>query len=233
MVLERLSGRALGIFTIGLAGGDAAELRADWQDSAISSSLAAESLCRCLRMLFDNFGIGLVRAEIPPENQGLTPIFREHRFKPSTDGRLCLTREDWLAMRAGRKIVLVAAAALIDVDNRVLLARRPEGKTMAGQWEFPGGKLAVGETPEQALVRELHEELGIDVTASCLAPLAFASHDYDHFHLLMPLFALRQWSGSVTPREGQTLAWVAKDKLADYAMPPADIPLVAHLRDWL
>ncbi len=104
---------------------------------------------------------------------------------------------------------------------------------MAGQWEFPGGKLAPGESPEEALIRELREELAIDVTASCLAPLAFASHDYDHFHLVMPLFALRQWSGRPIPQEGQSLAWVAKDRLADYPMPPADIPLVAQLRDWM
>ncbi|MCB1336840.1 MAG: (deoxy)nucleoside triphosphate pyrophosphohydrolase [Maritimibacter sp.] len=131
------------------------------------------------------------------------------------------------------KIVLVSAVALIDVDGRVLLAQRPAGKSLAGLWEFPGGKVEDGETPEAALIRELHEELGIDTSASCLAPLAFASHTYDDFHLLMPLFACRRWKGSVTPREGQTLAWVRALDLAKYEMPPADVPLIPILRDWL
>ena len=134
---------------------------------------------------------------------------------------------------SGKPIVLVSAVALIDADSRVLLARRPEGKAMAGLWEFPGGKVEDGETPEAALIRELHEELGIDTSASCLAPLAFASHTYDDFHLLMPLFACRRWKGSVTPREGQTLAWVRALDLAKYEMPPADVPLIPILRDWL
>ncbi len=129
--------------------------------------------------------------------------------------------------------VLVAAVALIDADGRVLLAQRPAGKSMAGLWEFPGGKVETGETPEQALIRELVEELGIDVRESCLAPLCFASHRYERFHLLMPLFACRQWRGTPTAREGQTLAWVRAARLADYPMPPADVPLVAILRDWL
>lgn len=132
-----------------------------------------------------------------------------------------------------QRILLVAAAALIDVDGRVLLARRPPGKAMAGLWEFPGGKVQPGETPEAALVRELAEELGIDTQTSCLAPLAFASHSYPEFHLLMPLYACRVWRGTPTPREGQALAWASKRKLAGYPMPPADIPLVAQLQDWL
>src|SRR5579863_3131719 len=130
-------------------------------------------------------------------------------------------------------VVLVAAVALIDVDGRVLLAQRPEGKAMAGLWEFPGGKVDAGETPEGALIRELAEELGIDVAASCLAPFTFASHAYPDFHLLMPLYLCRKWKGIVAPLEGQTLAWVRPAKLADYAMPPADKPLVAMLRDLL
>ncbi|TRW99243.1 (deoxy)nucleoside triphosphate pyrophosphohydrolase [Paracoccus sp. M683] len=131
------------------------------------------------------------------------------------------------------KIVLVAAVLLIDPDGRVLLAQRPQGKSLAGLWEFPGGKVETGETPEAALIRELHEELGIETWQSCLAPMAFASHSYDDFHLLMPLFACRKWDGIVQPREGQGLAWVRAEKLADYPMPPADIPLIPQIRMWL
>ena len=130
-------------------------------------------------------------------------------------------------------IVLVAAVALVDTDGRVLLAQRPAGKSMAGLWEFPGGKVDAGETPEAALIRELAEELGIDVTASCLAPLTFASHTYRDFHLLMPLYVCRKWSGIPAAREGQRLAWVWPARLGDYPMPPADAPLVASLRDLL
>lgn len=131
------------------------------------------------------------------------------------------------------KIVLVAAVALIDTEGRVLLAQRPEGKSMAGLWEFPGGKVETGESPETALIRELHEELGIETWDSCLAPLTFASHGYETFHLLMPLFACRKWAGIPTPREGQKLAWVRPRDMRDYPMPPADIPLIPILRDWL
>lgn len=131
------------------------------------------------------------------------------------------------------KMVLVSAVALIDVDGRVLLAQRPPGKSMAGLWEFPGGKVEVGETPEAALIRELNEELGIDTWASCLAPLTFASHSYDDFHLMMPLFACRKWEGTPQPREGQVLEWVKPLEMRRYPMPEADIPLIAVLRDWL
>jgi 8-oxo-dGTP diphosphatase len=131
------------------------------------------------------------------------------------------------------KLVLVAAVALIDADGRVLLAQRPPGKSMAGLWEFPGGKVEAGETPEAALIRELHEELGIDTWASCLAPLTFASHAYPDFHLLMPLYACRRWQGMPAAREGQVLAWVRPQALRDYPMPPADVPLIPILRDWL
>jgi 8-oxo-dGTP diphosphatase len=139
------------------------------------------------------------------------------------------------ALRKGppMKIVLVSAVALIDPDGRVLLAQRPEGKSLAGLWEFPGGKVEPGESPEAALIRELHEELGINTWASCLAPLTFASHAYADFHLLMPLFACRKWEGIVRGAEGQTLAWVRPEKLRDYPMPPADLPLIPILRDWL
>lgn len=131
------------------------------------------------------------------------------------------------------RVVLVAAVALIDADGRVLLAQRPEGKSLAGMWEFPGGKVDPGETPEIALIRELQEELGIDTWASCLAPLTFASHGYDDFHLLMPLFACRRWNGIPAPREGQKLAWARAAELGNYDMPPADKPLIPVLRDWL
>lgn len=130
-------------------------------------------------------------------------------------------------------VVLVAAVALVDVDGRVLLAQRPEGKKMAGLWEFPGGKVEPGETPEQALIRELREELAIDTARSCLAPLAFASHGYDDFHLLMPLFACRVWRGQPQAREHTKLAWVRPERLGDYPMPPADLPLIPMLRDFL
>jgi 8-oxo-dGTP diphosphatase len=127
------------------------------------------------------------------------------------------------------KLVLVAACALIDADGRVLIAQRPEGKSMAGLWEFPGGKIETGERPEQSLIRELQEELGIIVKEECLAPLTFASHLYPDFHLLMPLYVCRRWEGFVDPREGQRLKWVRPTELRDYPMPPADEPLISHL----
>jgi len=126
-------------------------------------------------------------------------------------------------------LVLVAACALVDADGRVLLAQRPQGKPMAGLWEFPGGKVESGERPEETLIRELDEELSIVVREPCLAPLTFASHAYPDFHLLMPLYVCRRWEGTVTPREGQALAWVRPNRLRDYEMPPADVPLVSHL----
>ena len=131
------------------------------------------------------------------------------------------------------RIVLVAAVLLIDADGRVLLAQRPEGKSLAGLWEFPGGKVEPDESPEQALIRELHEELGIETWDSCLAPVSFASHAYPEFHLLMPLFACRRWNGTPIPREGQTLAWVRAQDLRKYPMPPADVPLIPAISMWL
>ncbi len=132
-----------------------------------------------------------------------------------------------------KPMVLVAAAALVDRDNRVLIAQRPEGKPMAGLWEFPGGKVHAGETPEQALVRELEEELSIEVCDTCLAPFTFASHSYEDFHLLMPLYLCRNWDGEIVAREGQALKWVRAARLTDYAMPEADVPLIPWLRDLL
>jgi 8-oxo-dGTP diphosphatase len=210
-------------------------------------AFATEALRRFLRVLFRRFQVDFAWASVLPENKPSRRVLEKTGFlfdqRQRTDlpargiaadlDFLVLSRPAWQAAVASRPMVLVAAAALIDPDGRVLLAQRPNGKMMAGQWEFPGGKVQAGETPEDALVRELAEELGIDVGQSCLAPLAFASHDYDAFHLLMPLYACRQWRGIVSPREGQTLAWAAPARIGDYPMPPADVPLVALLRDWL
>jgi 8-oxo-dGTP diphosphatase len=134
---------------------------------------------------------------------------------------------------AGIKLTLVVACALVDPDKRVLIAQRPQGKAMAGLWEFPGGKVEPGERPEATLIRELQEEIGLIVKEACLAPLTFASHAYDDFHLLMPLYICRRWEGQAVAREGQNLAWVRVNKLRDYEMPPADIPLIPHLIDLL
>lgn len=137
------------------------------------------------------------------------------------------------AERGDVPVVLVVAVALIDRDGRILIAQRPEGKSMAGLWEFPGGKVEPGESPDAALIRELQEELGVDTRQSCLAPLTFASHAYDDFHLLMPLYVCRVWKGIPRAKEGQKLDWVRPMQLTDYPMPPADVPLVAMLRDFL
>ncbi|MDF3155443.1 MULTISPECIES: 8-oxo-dGTP diphosphatase MutT [unclassified Mesorhizobium] len=134
---------------------------------------------------------------------------------------------------AGKRLLLVAACALVDADGRVLLAQRPQGKQLAGLWEFPGGKVEPGETPEQCIIRELHEEIGIETDIPCLAPLTFASHSYDDFHLLMPLFICRRFRGIAQPREGQTLKWVRPKQMRDYPMPPADEPLIPFLIDLL
>ena len=136
-------------------------------------------------------------------------------------------------VESGLPILTVVAVALVDADGRVLLAQRPPGKAMAGLWEFPGGKIHPGESPEAALIRELKEEIDIDVTEACLAPFTFASHRYESFHLLMPLYVCRRWQGTLRPLEGQTLAWVRPERLGEYPMPPADKPLVAMLQDLL
>jgi 8-oxo-dGTP diphosphatase len=146
---------------------------------------------------------------------------------------MAATEAEGAGASAVRPLLVVAAVALVDVDGRVLLAQRPEGKVMAGLWEFPGGKVEPGETPERAVIRELKEELGLDVEHSCLAPLTFASHAYEGFHLLMPLYVCRVWRGTPTPHEHQRLAWARPRDLDRYAMPPADRPLVAFLRDYL
>jgi 8-oxo-dGTP diphosphatase len=216
--------------------------------------VAREAAGRVVRWALANLPIDRVRAHVSVDNPASASVLAAIGFKQVAEAReYFLARggeEDVLVFEAGRgeifgevetdqaadgpkPLLLVAACALIDADTRVLLARRPEGKKMAGLWEFPGGKLAPGETPEAALIRELREELGIDVAAACLAPFAFASHAYDRFHLLMPLFLCRRWQGFVQPLEGQTLAWVRPGKLADYEMPAADKPLVPLLRDFL
>jgi 8-oxo-dGTP diphosphatase len=209
---------------------------------------AGEALARVVDHAFDELGVLRIEAGARPDNHASIRVQEKlgFRFVGTEDivvpargaariERRVLTPADRAAkwpLPAGG-LVLVAAVALIDPDGRVLLARRPKGKPMAGLWEFPGGKVQAGETPEAALIRELGEELAIDVTASCLAPFAFASHRYPTFHLIMPLYVCRVWKGTVTPLEGQSLAWVRPARLAEYPMPPADRPLVAQLRDLL
>jgi 8-oxo-dGTP diphosphatase len=218
--------------------------------------VATEATSRAASWALANLPIDRLRAKVSVDNAASAAVLRRIGFRETGTGS-----EEFLARGSahpvqifeatrdnifgtvetapdadqvgGKPLLLVAACALIDTDTRVLLARRPEGKKMAGLWEFPGGKLAPGETPEAALIRELREELGIDVAAACLAPFAFASHAYDTFHLLMPLFLCRRWEGFVSPLEGQTLAWVKPSKLTEYEMPAADKPLVPLLRDFL
>ena len=216
--------------------------------------VAREAAGRVVRWGLANLAIDRVRALVSIDNPASAAVLRHLGFRQIGQAREHFTareaEETVLVFEACRDdifgqvetdapigdakpLLLVAACALIDIDGRVLLARRPEGKKMAGLWEFPGGKLNPGETPEAALIRELREELGIDVTAACLAPFAFASHAYERFHLLMPLYLCRRWQGFVQPLEGQSLAWVRPAKLTEYEMPAADKPLVPLLRDFL
>ena len=220
--------------------------------------VATEAATRFSRWALANLDLDRLVAQVLADNPASAAVLRRAGFRETGRGeetfqarggthpvlRFEATRDDLFpaadtaapvpgASPGAKPIVLVAACALIDADTRVLLARRPEGKSMAGLWEFPGGKVQPGETPEAAVIRELREELGIDVAESCLAAFAFASHGYDSFHLLMPLYLCRRWTGRPEGREGQALAWVAPRKLADYPMPPADKPLVPLLRDFL
>jgi 8-oxo-dGTP diphosphatase len=217
--------------------------------------VATEAAARVASWALANLPVDRVRAKVMLDNPASASVLRRLGFRETGQdteevlargGKQKVTvfeagRDDIFgrveaageAQTGAKPVVLVAACALIDTDTRVLLARRPEGKKMAGLWEFPGGKVNPGETPEAALIRELHEELGIDVAETCLAPFTFASHAYDNFHLLMPLYLCRRWQGFVRPMEGQALAWVRPDKLADYDMPAADKPLVPLLRDFL
>ena len=218
--------------------------------------VATEAAGRVARWALANLNLERLEAGVVTDNPASAAVLRRIGFRQTGDAtdhfaarggdhpvwRFAATRDDIFghAEAAGadaepgtKPLLLVAACALIDADGRVLLARRPEGKKMAGLWEFPGGKLQPGETPEAALIRELKEELGIDVSAACLAPFAFASHAYEKFHLMMPLYLCRRWKGVPSSREGQALAWVRPQKLADYPMPPADKPLIPLLRDFL
>ncbi len=216
--------------------------------------VATEAARRLVSWGFANLEIDRITAGVATDNPASAAVLRRIGFRQAGDGNQHFASRSadvptWLfeagrddifgrtvieaAEPGARPLLLVAACALVDVDGRVLLARRPEGKKMAGLWEFPGGKLNPGETPEQALIRELKEELDIDVAAACLAPFAFASHAYEGFHLLMPLFLCRRWKGNPTPREKQTLAWVSARRLGEYEMPPADKPLIPLLRDFL
>ena len=216
--------------------------------------VGTEAASRLARWALANLDLDRLEAHVAVDNPGSAVVLRRAGFREVGTGlenflarggkhpviRFEATREDLFERpdpeptpEAGTKLLLVAACALVDPDGRVLLTRRPEGKSLAGLWEFPGGKLRPGEAPEEALIRELREELGIDVASNCLAPFAFASHRYPKFHLLMPLFLCRRWSGRAEGREGQALAWVRPEKLADYPMPPADKPLIPLLRDFL
>ncbi len=209
---------------------------------------ATEAVDCLLRYAFDTLKLDEVRAATASGNLPSINLLRkigmtegEYAGSAAADirvwsmrrARRAPTKAASTAPNAAQEAVVVAAVALVDVDGRVLIAQRPPGKAMAGLWEFPGGKVKPGETPEVALIRELKEELGIDVAASCLAPFTFASHSYPDFHLLMPLYVCRKWQGIVQALEGQALAWVRPARLADYDMPPADKPLVAMLRDLL
>ena len=216
--------------------------------------VATEAACRVARWGFANLAIDRVRADVAIDNPASAAVLRRIGFRQTGEGsaysvarggdrpvwQFEAIRDDIFgkpgaepAANGEKPMVLVAACALIDVDGRVLLARRPEGKVMAGLWEFPGGKLQPGETPETALIRELKEELGIDVSVACLAPFAFASHAYERFHLLMPLYLCRRWKGIPAAQENQTLKWVRPEHLPDYDVPPADKPLISLLRDFL
>jgi 8-oxo-dGTP diphosphatase len=224
--------------------------------------VATEAAGRMLRWALANLDLDEVEAMAAADNAASLAVLRRIGFRETGIGRemflsrggthpvqrFTATRSDIPTLvpltapipappaaeaPAGLPLLLVAACALVDTETRVLIARRPEGRSMAGLWEFPGGKMEPGESPEAAIIRELREELGIDLSASGLAPFAFASHSYERFHLLMPLFLCRRWKGTPVPREGQTLRWVRADALGEYPMLPADKPLLPMLRDFL
>jgi 8-oxo-dGTP diphosphatase len=239
--IERLrDGRLIGFIELRRDGG-AGEITVWLGRDYWGKGFASETVMRLARFAFQGLHLAEVRARVLPANAASARVFAKAGFaERGTAACGChqarlfvLDRAAWDARHGARPMVLVAAAAIIDTDGRVLIARRPEGKDMAGLWEFPGGKVRAGETPEAALIRELAEELSVDTRESCFAAIACASHDYDAFHLLMPLFACRVWKGWPMAREGQELRWVAPARLADVPMPPADAPLVSLLRDLL
>jgi 8-oxo-dGTP diphosphatase len=248
---RRADDRALGAFLLRFDTDGGGEIGYVLDSTVWNRGLMSEAVARLVDAAFDDFGLGYLSARVHHENAASQKVLLKNGFRQTGEEVMTYPARGWTArtlwfrldrtdcsrrptvVRAALPTVLVGAAALIDVDGRVLLARRPPGKAMAGLWEFPGGKVGPGETPEAAVTRELREELGIDVSESCLAAIAFASHRYDRFHLLMPLFACRRWKGEVAAREGQELSWVRPQRLGDYAMPPADRPLIAQLRDLL
>jgi 8-oxo-dGTP diphosphatase len=248
LAVERTTDNVLvGVVGFGLERDGSPELGYWFGKEFWNRGYATEALNRLVRHLFDTLGFDRAWAHFHPDNTaskrvlekvGLTFLRVDTCPMPARGESVVapvfrLKKADWQMARSLRPTLLVVAAALVDGDGRVLMASRPAGKSMEGLWEFPGGKVHEGETPEAALVRELEEELGIDVTESCLAPVAFASHDYDTFHLLMPLYLVRVWKGNPSAREGQELRWVRAARLGDLPMPPADIPLVAILREWV
>lgn len=209
--------------------------RGYWGQGYMTEAVRAVS-----RLALDRLGLQRLYATVPIGNPASQQVLRKAAFVETGRDTIAMparTQKTAEALRFERRParppLLVAAVALIDRDDRVLLAQRPPGKSMAGLWEFPGGKVDPGETPEAALIRELREELEVDTEESCLAPFTFASHAYEDFHLLMPLYVCRVWKGTPTPLEGQQLAWVRPNRMKDYPMPPADKPLVAMLRDLL
>jgi 8-oxo-dGTP diphosphatase len=236
LAMERsCDGRLIGCIGFGTEHDGTPELGYWVARDAWGQGYATEAMRRLIRHLFQDLGQSRVWASAAPDNAASRRVMAKVGLVDAMGESpvAVLARADWQAAHAARPMLLVVAAALLDADGRVLMASRPAGKMMAGLWEFPGGKVHSGETPEQALVRELAEELGIDTSESCLAPLAFASHDYDTFHLLMPLYVIRQWGGIPTAHEGQQLRWLRAGRLRELPMPPADIPLVAILREWI
>jgi 8-oxo-dGTP diphosphatase len=215
--------------------------RAHW-----GKGYGGEAAKRITRLAFEALKLTALEAEVMQGNPASEKVLLAAGFEKSgealgtrgrCDGvvtfRYRLAQTDWAANAARKPTLLVVAVAMVDADGRVLMAKRPAGKKLAGLWEFPGGKVSPGETPEAALIRELEEELGVDTRESCLAPFTFASHEYEDFHLLMPLYVCRFWHGTPEPKEGQKLSWVRPVRMRDYPMPPADQPLVAMLCDLL
>ena len=242
---RRIEGDLIGCIEVNMGdGGDTFGYwlaRAHW-----GKGFATEAVLAMVRFAFQNAGKGELRAAVHPDNPASARVLEKagfgfERVETGLAGRCAsiearvyrLDASDWFRREAEKPRLLVSAVALVDTDGRVLMAKRPEGKPLAGLWEFPGGKVHDDETPEAALVRELDEELGIDIAESCLAPLTFASHAYEHFHLIMPLYVCRTWKGQVTAREGQDLIWLKPNRLNTLPMPPADIPLVAMIMDVL